>query len=122
MKHWKLTTNRKKIQRHFNKIIRDLNKSIERDELWLGRFYAHQKFAGFYTENDYTYAKVEIEFVDRKTGITHTQWFHKEDFMGSTWKIWCAMNDFIVKVVDVWHEDPRPSIKEPWDYRKVGKK
>ena len=43
MSSWKLTTKRKKIQRHINSIIRTMNRDIERDPLWLGRFYAHQR-------------------------------------------------------------------------------
>ena len=123
MKHWKTTTKRKKIQRHINSVLRDLNRNIERDELWLGRFYCQQKHIHFERSEDgsYIYTVVGVEFYDRKTGKAKHIWFHKEDFMGSTWKIWCAMNDFIVEWCEVWKEDPRPSIKNPWDYRKEGK-
>ena len=121
MKGWKETTKRKKIQRHINSILRTMNRNIERDNLWLGRFYCHQKNIHYEMSEDgtYCYATIEVEFVDRKTGKTFTRYFHKEDFMGSTWRIWCAMNDFIVEYCDVWNEDPRPSIHNPWDYRKV---
>ena len=124
MNSWKLTTKRKKIQRHINSIIRTMNRDIERDPLWLGRFYAHQRRIKYEISDDgsYCYAVIEIEFIDRKTGKTLTKWFHKEDFMGSTWKIWCAMNDFIIEWCKVWEEDPRPSINNPWNYRKEGKK
>lgn len=120
MRGWKETTKRKKIQRHINSVLRNLNKNIERDNLWLGRFYCHQKNIRYEMSEDgsYRYAKAEIEFIDRKIGRTLIRYFDKEDFMGSTWRIWCAMNDFIVEYCDVWNEDPRPSVKNPWDYRK----
>lgn len=121
MRGWKETTKRKKIQRHINSVFRDMNRNIERDNLWLGRFYCRQKSIHFSKseDNTYVYAAVEVEFYDRKTGKTMRKWFHKEDFMGSTYKIWCAMNDFIVEYCDVWNEDPRPSIHNPWDYKKA---
>ena len=124
MTGWKLTTNRKKIQRHINSVLRDMNRAIERDDLWLGRFYCQQKSISFQKAEDcsYVYALVGVEFYDRKTGKAKHEWFHKEDFMGSTWKIWLAMNNFIVEWCEVWKEDPRPSINDPWDYRKEGKK
>lgn len=120
MKNWKLTTNRKKIQRHINKVLRTMNKNIEQDNLWLGRFYCQQRSIQYAMSEDGTYIHVyiEVEFIDRKTGKHYTHYFHKEDFMGSTWKIWKVMNDFIVDYCDVWSENPRPSIKNPWDYRK----
>lgn len=121
MKYWKETVKKKKIQRHINSILREMNRSIERDELWLGRFYCQQRqiFWDMSEDGTYRYALLKVEFIDRKTGKTFEKWFHKEDFMGSTWKIWEAMNSFIVEHCDVWNENPRPSIENPWDYRKA---
>lgn len=120
MKHWKTTVKRKKIQRHINSVIKQINRNIERDELWLGRFYCQQQLIRFYNSEDggYTYATVAVEFIDRKTGKIFTHWFHKEDFMGTAWRIWEAMNDFIVTYCRVWAEVPPPSIQNVWDYRK----
>lgn len=117
---WKLTTNHKKIQRHINKVLRLMNKNIEQDNLWLGRFYCHQRSIRWDVSEDHTYVYcvVEVEFIDRKTGKTYVTYFHKEDFMGSTWRFWTAMNNFIVDYCAVWLEVPPPSIKNPWDYRK----
>ena len=124
MRNWKTTTNRKKIQRHINGVVREMNKNIERDELWLGRFYCHQEYIHWERADDcsYVYARVKIKFVDRKTGKYHYRYFQKEDFMGSAWRFWEAMNNFIIEWCEVWKEDPRPSIDNPWDYRKEGKK
>lgn len=120
MINWKSTLNKKKIQRHINKKVRELNKSIEKDDLWLGRFYCHQKSIRFVISDDHTRlcARVEIEFVDRKTGKFISHYFYKEDFMGVNWKLFEAMNNFIIEDCKVWNEVPRPSIVKPWDYRK----
>ena len=85
MKNWKTTTNRKKIQRHFNKVIRDMNRTIERDELWLGRFYCYQTDVAFRNAEDgtYTYATIAVEFIDRKSGKAMHSIFRKEDLMGT---------------------------------------
>ena len=114
---WKLTTNRKKIQRHINRTIRDLNRTIERDELWCGRFYCKQTDIAFVNTKDYTYAAIGVEFIDRKSGKAMHSIFRKEDFMGTAWRLWEKMNYFITEWCDVWEEDPRPSIKNPWDYK-----
>ena len=119
MQNWKTTTNRKKIQRHINKEIRDLNRTLERDPLWRGRFYCKQTDIAFVKGNDNTYtcAIVGVEFIDRKSGKRMHHLFRKEDFMGTTWRLWERMNYFITERCDVWEEDPRPSIKNPWDYK-----
>ena len=119
MYRWKLTTNRKKIQRHINKEIRDLNRTIERDELWRGRFYCKQIDIAFRSSEDgtYTYAAIGVEFIDRKSGKAMHSIFRKEDLMGTAWRLWEKMNYFITEWCEVWEEDPRPSIKNPWDYK-----
>ena len=120
MRGWKTTLNRKKIQREINKVIRHMNNSIEQDELWLGRFYCHQRSIRWYPSEDRTwvYAKVEVEFIDRKTGKAFTHYFNKEDFLGRSWRLWDAMNDFIITYCRVWAEVPPPSLHNTWDYRK----
>lgn len=120
MRNWKSTTKRKKVQRHINRVIRDMNRTIERDPLWLGRFYCYQTDIAFSAAEDgtYLYAVVGVEFVDRKSGKAMHHLFRKEDFMGTAWKFWTKMNYFITEWCDVWSEDPRPSIRNPWDYRK----
>ena len=120
MLHWKTTTNRKKIQRHINSEVRNMNRTIERDDLWRGRFYCRQKEIYFYPSEDksWVYAEVIIEFIDRKTGKFALYRFRKEDFLGSAWRFWERMNYFITEYVDVWAENPRPSLKNIWDYRK----
>ena len=124
MQNWKTTINRKKIQRHINSVLRDINRTIERDELWLGRFYCKQIDIVFTNseDNTYVYAAIVVEFIDRKTGKAMRSAFRKEDFMGTAWRVWERTNYFITQWCEVWSEDPRPSIYSPWDYRKEDKR
>lgn len=119
MRNWKTTLKTKKIQRHVNAMVRDLNRNIERDELWKGRFYAHQIYSYFTPAEDHTwvYGRFLIEFVDKKTGKTRIKWFLKEQLMGSCFALWFEMNMFIVDDVKVWSEEPRPSLDNTVDYR-----
>ena len=118
IKHWKTTTNVKKIQRHVNSIVRAMNKKIYDDELWKGRFYVHQTSRRVEKEDDWIYVRIELECVDRQTGRTKKYYYDKSDMMGpSTMKFSRDVNDFIVKVCKVWKEDPCPNKATSIDYR-----
>ena len=123
MYKWKTSTNLKKIQRSVNKTIRYLNESLEKDELWKGRFYAHQLERRVYREPDALYVKFLFEFVDRQTGKFAYYWFNEIDLNGiSTWRLWERMNSFIVDYVNAWAESPRPNRATSIDYRKGKRK
>ena len=36
--HWLTSKNKKRHQREINRLVREANKSIEKDDLWYGRF------------------------------------------------------------------------------------
>lgn len=111
MTDWIYSGNRKKHQRKMNKLVRDLNKNIELDNLWRGRFYIRQVATQWYQYSDKSGYElwVVLELRDRKTGkakqiaetVNHWNMWH-----GS--KLFWEMNTFIVEDVDVWSEDPRP--------------
>lgn len=123
MYKWKTSTNLKKIQRSVNKTIRYLNESLEKDELWKGRFYAHQLDRIVYREPDALYVKFLLEFVDRQTGKFAHYWFNEIDLNGiSVWRLWEKMNSFIVDYVSVWRESPYPTRATSIDYRKGKRK
>ena len=113
--------NRKKHQRAVNRIVRGLNKSIENDELWRGRFICRQKEAYFVTYEDRSGSTltVRLQFYDKKTGITANYFTHSDaltDFFGVGRLFW-EMNDFIVNTCDAWgKEDPR---QDKTDYREI---
>ena len=97
---------RKRHQRQVNKIFRALNKNIEKDELWQGRFVARQRASYFVQHEDKSgyYLIVVYDFLDKKTGQTsklynETDW--SLSFFDGT-KLFMQMNDFIVLDCDVW--------------------
>lgn len=113
---WMTSTNRKKHQRAMNKLVRRLNKMIENDEMWKGRFYAHQIYHKWgECEGDLF---IGIEFCDKKTKTT---WMVFDT--GNSWrffdgnKLFWRMNEFITKIVDVWSEEIKP-YNDTTDYRK----
>ena len=117
----------KKVQRRVNALIKRQNKALAEDELWLGRFYIRQLHRDIWKFEDGSGAMVSFlfEMADKKTGkrdiIRLDSYELRVAFKrgGGSWKLFEALNDFIIKKVDVWHEDPVPSIWTPQDYRKV---
>lgn len=112
---WLTSLNRKRHQRAMNQIIREMNKSIENDELWRGRFYARQIASQWSLYEDHSGADlwVVLRFYDRKTGFTYdyadtvNHWRYV-----SAGRLWWTMNEFIVERTGVWDENPRPGTEE----------
>ena len=115
MKGWLCSKKRKRHQRAMNKLVRDMNKNIEKDNLWQGRFYARQVGnSQFYEFQDRSGAElfVGIQCVDRKTGRTYTRWDTVNSWRHMNgWDLWEFMNWFIVEFIEVWSENPRPGEK-----------
>ena len=117
----------KKVQRRVNALIKRQNKALAADELWLGRFYIRQLCRDVWRFEDGSGAMVSFlfEIADKKTGKRDIVRLDNYELRvafrrgGGSWKLFEALNDFIIKRVDVWAEDPRPSIKTAVDYRKV---
>lgn len=110
-----------RIQRKINKVVKLMNKSIEEDELWLGRFYARQKSRKVYEYEDRSgyCVFVTITIFDKKTGFSKDFKFDHYGIVLSGWKLWATMNSFIIDDCKVWEEDPRPTLATAIDYRKV---
>ena len=103
---YRYSAKRKRHQRQVNKVFRALNKSIEKDELWQGRFVARQRASYFVQHEDKSgyYLIVVYDFLDKKTGQTsklynETDW--SLSFFDGT-KLFIQMNHFIVLDCDVW--------------------
>lgn len=126
MKGWLTSQNRKVHQRAMNQAMRAINKNIERDDLWNGRFIVRQHRAEWipYEDNSGRELYVSLKFIDRCTGrhfIINDSVNHWLFWGGSA--LWRAMNDFIVKQCDVWNEELARTNLQAWrDYnRKVRK-
>lgn len=112
---WLTTLNRKKQQRAINKLVREVNKNIEQDELWQGRFYIKQDCAEWWIYPDKSGADlcVCLSFIDKKTGVRYSKWDtvnHLRHWNGGV--LYWEMNSFIVDRAGVWQENPRPGSKE----------
>lgn len=118
---WPRTFNKKKIQRKVNKIVRNINKNVEADELWKGRFYIDQvrrsmkPFTDMSGIDDYFL----FEFHDRKTGVSKLsdKWYSSDELklFGT---LFLELNEFVVKYCKVWEEDPKPSQETSIDFRR----
>lgn len=106
MMGYRYSANRKRHQRQVNKVFRALNKNIEKDELWQGRFVARQRASYFtqYEDKSGYYLVVVYDFLDKKTGQTSRLYYElggSLSFFDGT-KLFMQMNDFIVLDCDVW--------------------
>lgn len=108
---------RKKHQRKINKIIRRINKGIEEDELWKGRFFIKIVYTEYKIFEDKSGAVIYalVKFCDKKTGYTYCKWFDEYDFV--KYRIDYYLNKFIVEYCNVWeNENPK---EDKTDYTKV---
>lgn len=117
---WLSSYKRKRHQRVVNKYVRQLNKQIEDDELWRGRFVVKQIKSQFYHYEDGSGATlgVHFRFYDKKTGVTE-DWSETSSAinMWSGAELFWQMNHFITQYCDVWSKE-KP-YEDKTDYREV---
>lgn len=108
--------NRRVHQRWLNRFIRNINKNIENDPLWLGRFKVEQKATRmeWFEDKSGGLMYCHLQFRDKKTGKIK-DWY--TDCLDIRWNMLLKMNDFIVNDCAVW-ENEHP-YKEVRDYRNV---
>lgn len=107
---WLTSKNKKRHQREINRLIREANKSIEKDDLWHGRFCIKQvESPQWHVYEDKSGAEyfVHLKFIDKCTGrywIQAETVNHWRGSFGNGWRIWDKMNWFIVEHCSVWDE------------------
>lgn len=127
---WLTSKDMKVHQRKMNKMVRDLNENIRKDDLWQGRFTMKQVAAQREVYFDHSGAElwVVLEMKDRKTG--HTKQIRdtvNHYYMWNGGHLWWEMNNFIVEDCGVWEENPTPNsakykektneyVKKGWPY------
>ena len=115
---WRYSSNRKVHQRAVNRVIRKINESIKRDELWRGRFFIRQYESHFprYEDGSGNQLLCVLRFYDHKTQKYMDMCASSNQiFIHGGWETWNAMNNFIVRRLNVWkNEDPRA---DKTDYR-----
>lgn len=111
------STNRKKYKRAVNKLVREFNKSIEKDWLWNKRFVMRQDCAFFYPYSDHSGGEyiVHLIFTDKKTGHKEHSCFNNYEL---EWHMWEWANECITKIWKVWSETPNPNEQARLEGRK----
>ena len=121
--NWIYCFNKKKHQRLMNKLVRKMNKNIEQDSLWKGRFCARQVESPQWTVyDDKSGAElfVHILFIDKKTkkvmlkADTVAAWS-----LSNAYRLWYDMNYFITEWCETWRGKERPSVKNAIDFTNI---
>ena len=119
---WRSSFNRKVHQRAVNAVVRAINENVKNDDLWQGRFFIRQYNAQVASYGDGSGMElfIQLRLYDHKTKKYKPIWVRSNEII--TWggyKVWEAMNTFIVEDIDVWrNESPRVG---KTDWRKVSK-
>ena len=116
----------KKTQRTINYMVRMLNRTIENDELWKGRFAIKQiNRKDIKLERDYFVSRFHFLLVDKQTkkqGIICFACWSDNSLMTKCKirnELASFMNDFIVLDCKVWEENPAPNRETSINYRGV---
>ena len=120
---YKYSKNRKTHQRMMNTVMRRVNRNIEKDDLWRGRFVVRQVFSSFYQYEDKSGYDlyVVLQFRDKRTGQTYeiADSANSFCFLGGS-KIYYEMNKFITEIADVWLNEGRDFLySDKTDYTKL---
>ena len=98
-----------------------MNRSIENDPLWRGRFCVRSGYTRFQEYEDHSGCEMlcELFFIDKKTGkiVKDYETVNEWCFWGGS-QLWRRMNDFIMNDCKVWDEIPSPR-EDKTDYRKM---
>ena len=111
MTYWITSMNRKTHQRARNRLVRAMNKNLEQDELWCGRFIVRQDESPQwrrYEDGSGAELWVRLRFIDRCTGRYYVKWEsvnHWRGLRATGYEIWHMMNWLITEHWDVWKED-----------------
>ena len=100
----------RKMQRKARKVMQRMNKNIENDNLWQGRFVVRQigkKFTKYEDGSGYDVVYT-IAVADKKTGKYKIARLNQYD-LECGWSLFNLVNNFIVDDVGVWGETPSPT-------------
>lgn len=111
----------RKLRREICKNFRMMNNNLCDDYLWRGRFEVRMKDFQYrkYFDNSGYQVWVCAQFIDHKTGQTKDLWGDYFDWT-SGWKVFVAINNFIVEDCHVWEydkEDPNYPTNDKTVYR-----
>ena len=113
---------RKKYQRKLNKVVRDINKSIEEDTLWNGRFVFHIMVTNFerFSDNSGGMLHTIIRGYDKKSKVYKDYRLQYVPFLRlAKADVWQIANRFITEDTDTWHNGNNPYKEAKIDYTKI---
>lgn len=113
---------RRKYQRKLNKIVKNINKSIEEDSLWNGRFVFHIMATDFERFSDGSGGMLYtiIRGYDKKSKVYKDYILQYAPFLPfAQANIWRIVNKFITEDTDTWHNGNNPYKEVKIDYRKI---
>ena len=111
MSYWLTSTDRKIHQRALNRLVREFNRVLEKDELWNGRFVIRQIYSPQwhrYEDGSGAELFVHLKFVDLCTGRYWIAANNVNQWRGvwaNGYRLWEIMNWLITVHWDVWKED-----------------
>lgn len=110
--------NRKKHQRKFNKVMRNLNKNIQNDKAWNGRFIVRQIHSSAYYFEDGSGMMMHyiVALIDKKTKKMRVEYI--DESFSYRYKLWSAMNQFIVQDIGASCRDGLYGL-DTTDYSKI---
>ena len=110
MTYWLTSMDRKVHQRALNRLVREFNKNLEKDDLWNGRFTIQQIYSpqwSLYEDGSGAELFVHLKIIDRCTGryyVAAETVNHWRGFNGNGWRLWEKLNWLITQHWDVWQE------------------
>ena len=112
MNYWLTSKSRKTHQRALNRLVREFNKALEKDDLWNGRFIVRQYEDSpqwcRYKDGSGAELWVKLKFIDRATGRYYVGAHSVNEWRG-IWcnghRLWEIMNWLITVHWDIWKED-----------------
>ena len=113
---------RKKYQISANKLVKEVNKIIEADFLWNGRFVFHIMDSNFerFKDGSGGILYVVLRGYDKKTKYYKDYTLdYAPYFQFIEWDIWQITNKFITEDTDTWKKDNNPFNDNKIDYTKV---
>ena len=113
---------RKKYQHGINKLVKEVNKSIEEDWLWNGRFVFHivcNKFEKF-EDGSGGMLYIVLRGYDKKTKFYHDYIIDYAPYLtGCKNHLWSIVNHFITEDTDTWKYGNDPYKEKKVDYTKI---
>ena len=121
MEYVLISKKRKKHQRAVNRIVRELNKSIENDELWRGRVVCRQSHCEFEVYKDGSGATlwVTLLFIDKKTGLKKYYIDHLVNKKMFALRLVVELEDFMIDACNIWEDKNNLPYNDKTDYRPI---